>query len=182
MPRLAVWMLREFFIILSSGALNAGRSSGIIMIERIFLSGWVSLCWKRRRDAMPGHFYRIMFIFFSDGRNSPRHFDEEITDWVCDQFQPRHKRHGHLLQNRYKSIVCQEETYLQELVRYIHLNPLRAKVVPDLSALSRYPYCGHSALMGRRERPWQNVDYVLQTFGKGVGRARREYFYTLRRG
>jgi len=41
-------------------------------------------------------------------------------------FNRRHKRHGHLPQNRYKSIVCQEETYLQELVRYIHLNPLRA--------------------------------------------------------
>ena len=53
---------------------------------------------------------------------------------------------------------------------------LRAGVVPDLAALSRYPYCGHSALMGRRNRPWQNVDYVLHSFGKRVGRARREYF------
>ena len=91
-------------------------------------------------------------------------------------FNRRHKRRGHLLQNRYKSIVCQEEAYLQELVRYIHLNPLRAGVVPDLASLNRYPYCGHSALMGERERPWQDVGYVLQAFGKRVGNARKEYF------
>jgi REP element-mobilizing transposase RayT len=98
-----------------------------------------------------------------------------LTGYVVS-FNRRHKRHGHLLQNRYKSIVCQEATYLQELVRYIHLNPLRAGVVPDLAALKSYPYCGHSALMGKRKRPWQKVDYVLHSFGKRVGRARREYF------
>jgi putative transposase len=53
-----------------------------------------------------------------------------LTGYVVS-FNRRHKRHGHLLQNRYKSIVCQEETYLQELVRYLHLNLLRAGVVPD---------------------------------------------------
>jgi REP element-mobilizing transposase RayT len=40
-------------------------------------------------------------------------------------FNRRHKRHGQLFQNRYKSIICQEDAYLKELVRYIHLNPLR---------------------------------------------------------
>jgi len=42
------------------------------------------------------------------------------------QFNRRHRRHGHIFQNRYKSILCQEDPYLKELVRYIHLNPLRA--------------------------------------------------------
>jgi putative transposase len=98
-----------------------------------------------------------------------------LTGYVVS-FNRRHKRHGHLLQNRYKSIVCQEETYLEELVRYIHLNPLRAGVVPDLAVLNSYPYCGHSALMGRRKRPWQDVDHVLHSFGKRVRRVRKEYF------
>ena len=44
------------------------------------------------------------------------------------QFNRRHRRHGQLFQNRYKSIICQEDAYLLELVRYIHLNPLRAKI------------------------------------------------------
>ena len=50
-------------------------------------------------------------------------------------FNRRHKRHGHLLQNRYKSILCEEEPYLLELVRYIHLNPIRANIVHDLKSL-----------------------------------------------
>ncbi|MCK5417301.1 MAG: transposase, partial [Desulfobacterales bacterium] len=44
-------------------------------------------------------------------------------------FNRRHQRRGHLFQNRFKSILCQEDAYLLELVRYIHLNPLRAKLV-----------------------------------------------------
>jgi putative transposase len=47
-------------------------------------------------------------------------------------FNKRHKRSGHLFQNRYKSILCEEEPYLLELVRYIHLNPLRAQVSAPL--------------------------------------------------
>ena len=61
-------------------------------------------------------------------------------------FNRRHHRAGHLFHNRYKSIVVEEDPYLLELTRYIHLNPLRAKVVADLSALERYPRTGHSAL------------------------------------
>ena len=68
-------------------------------------------------------------------------------------FNRRHKRHGQLFQNRYKSIVCQEEVYLRELVRYIHLNPIRAGMVPSLTELNTYAYCGYSVLMGRKKRP-----------------------------
>ena len=65
-------------------------------------------------------------------------------------FNRRHKRSGQLFQNRYKSILCQEDTYLTELVRYIHLNPYRAALVRSLEALSKYPYCGHSVLLGNQ--------------------------------
>ena len=87
----------------------------------------------------------------------------------------RHKRNGHLFQNRYKSIVCEEDAYFQELVRYIHLNPLRAKIVKDLSSLDRYPWCGHSVVMGKRKHEWQNVNYVLSWFGHKEGHARKAY-------
>jgi putative transposase len=79
-------------------------------------------------------------------------------------FNKRHGRTGHLFQNRYKSILCEEDPYFLDLVRYIHLNPLRAKLVPDLASLDRYPYSGHSALMGTILRPWLNTDYVLSAF------------------
>jgi hypothetical protein len=79
-------------------------------------------------------------------------------------FNRRHRRHGHLFQKRYTSIVCQEDVYLKELIRSIHLNPLRAKIVVSLNKLNRYPYCGQSALMGKKKRQWQEADYVLSFF------------------
>jgi REP element-mobilizing transposase RayT len=90
-------------------------------------------------------------------------------------FNLKRGRKGHLFQNRYKSILCQEERYLLELVRYIHLNPLRAELVKDYNALCRYPYCGHSVILGRRDREWQDVKYVLRCFGNGKGPVRRDY-------
>ena len=90
-------------------------------------------------------------------------------------YNRRHERYGHLFQNRYKSILCQEDAYLSELVRYIHLNPLRAGVVPDLKTLDMYPYCGHSVLMGNVKCDWQNTDKVLEFFGNNYGVARRAY-------
>jgi REP element-mobilizing transposase RayT len=90
-------------------------------------------------------------------------------------FNLRHNRAGHLFQNRYKSILCQEDSYLLELVRYIHLNPLRAGLVSSINQLERYRYCGHSILMGKRKNDWQDTNYVLKLFGKKVFAARRHY-------
>jgi putative transposase len=98
-----------------------------------------------------------------------------LTGYVVS-FNLRHRRNGQLFQNRYKSILCEEDPYLLELVRYIHLNPLRARIVSDLQALGTYPYSGHSAMMGKIERPWQDVDYVLGNFGKSLSTARSSYF------
>lgn len=90
-------------------------------------------------------------------------------------FNRRHRRSGHLFQNRYKSILCQENAYQIELVRYIHLNPLRAKLVADMDALDKYPYGGHTTVMGTHAHPWQNAHEVLQNFGKKTGAARKRY-------
>lgn len=97
-------------------------------------------------------------------------------------FNRRHKRHGQLFQNRYKSIVCQEETYLKELVRYVHLNPLRMGIVSDLNELGTYPYCGHGALVGTFIVGWQDTEYVLSYFGKRMGEARKAYFSYVKQG
>src|SRR3990172_1092776 len=90
-------------------------------------------------------------------------------------YNRRHKRHGYLFQNRYKSIVCEEENYLLELVRYIHLNPLRAKMVKSIEELDEYPYSGHSVLIGKRGHKRQDRDYVLREFGSKEGSAKKEY-------
>jgi putative transposase len=97
-------------------------------------------------------------------------------------FNRRHRRHGHLFQNRYKSILCQAEPYFRELVRYIHLNPLRAKLVEELKALDKYPYSGHSALLGKMKRDWQQVGSVLGFFGKRKSDARKAYRQFVKKG
>lgn len=90
-------------------------------------------------------------------------------------YNRRHKRHGQLFQNRYKSILCQEDSYLLELTRYIHLNPLRVNAVTDMKALDKYAYTGHSALMGRTDRSWQDSDYLLGMFSRKKKVAQRKY-------
>jgi hypothetical protein len=89
------------------------------------------------------------------------------------RFNHRHNRQGRLFPNRYKSVVCQAELSFTELVRYLHLNPLRARSVADVAELHRYPYSGHSALVGQPHRPWQATDPVLTGFATTAARARR---------
>jgi hypothetical protein len=69
-----------------------------------------------------------------------------------------------------------------ELVRYIHLNPIRAKIIPDLKTLNGYPYTGHSAITGKHPRDWQDRDSVLAYFGKDVKQARRHYLTFIQKG
>jgi len=89
-----------------------------------------------------------------------------LTGYVVN-FNLRHKRTGHLFQNRYKSIICEDDPYLLELTRYIHLNPVRAGMVGGVEELKDYRWAGHSVIMGRVEREWQDSDTILGYFGRG---------------
>ncbi len=68
------------------------------------------------------------------------------------RFNRRHRRSEHLFQNRYKFILGQEFAYLLELVRYIHLNPLRAKLVVSMAELDRFEFCGHGVILGKHQK------------------------------
>ncbi|MEA3363679.1 MAG: transposase [Thermodesulfobacteriota bacterium] len=90
-------------------------------------------------------------------------------------FNRRHNRSGHLFQNRYKSIVCEEETYLLELIRYIHLNPLRAGLVENQETLEQYPWCGHAELLGQNRKSEFATDWVLSLFSRQKKSAQQQY-------
>jgi putative transposase len=90
-------------------------------------------------------------------------------------FNNKYQRHGQLFQNRYKSILCQENPYLKELVRYIHLNPLRAGLVENIETLDKHPWCGHSALMNKTKQSWQNIDYIYELFSNNKNSGRTKY-------
>jgi hypothetical protein len=97
-------------------------------------------------------------------------------------FNKRHKRKGHLFQNRYKSIVIEEDSYFLELVRYIHLNPVRAGIVDKLTALEKYRYSGHSVVMGKRDYAAQDVDGVLSWFSNERKTALKRYLHFVDEG
>ncbi|OGS19119.1 MAG: hypothetical protein A2219_02075 [Elusimicrobia bacterium RIFOXYA2_FULL_50_26] len=90
-------------------------------------------------------------------------------------FNHKYKRSGYVYQNRYKSIMCQEDVYFLELVRYIHLNPVRAGIVMAIEGLDSYPWTGHSVLAGKFKRSWQSTEEVLKLFGPDTGAAWKKY-------
>lgn len=147
---------------------NQDRDDLLQRLDRILpATGTACYAWA----LLPNHAH---FLFRSGPVGLSTLMRRLLTGYAVT-FNRRHKRHGQLFQNRYKSIICQEDVYLKELVRYIHLNPLRAKAVDDLSQLNEYAYCGHSAIMGRRDRPWQDTRYVLSYFGRKISESRRSY-------
>jgi REP element-mobilizing transposase RayT len=114
-------------------------------------------------------------ILLSSGMLGLAPFMRRLLTGHAVNYNLRHRRHGHLFQNRYKSIVCDGDSYFTELVRYIHLNPLRVKLVRDIKALEKYPYCGHGAILGKVSYDWQDCHSVLAQFGGNEGQAREEY-------
>jgi REP element-mobilizing transposase RayT len=88
-------------------------------------------------------------------------------------FNLRHRRSGYLFQDRFRSILVGDDAYLRVVLRYIHLNPVRSKLVPSLDALARHPWTGHSRLMGFHGAGFQAVDQVLEWFSPEPGAARR---------
>jgi REP element-mobilizing transposase RayT len=87
-------------------------------------------------------------------------------------YNRRYRRVGHLLQGRHKSILCQSDRYLSELVRYIHLNPVRAGMVEKPE---QYQHSGHRAYLGLERPGIVDVDPVLRHFGVKKTVARERY-------
>jgi REP element-mobilizing transposase RayT len=124
------------------------------------------------------HFHLLV----RSGNQSLSHSMRRLLTGYVVNFNRRHKRYGHLFQNRYKSILCEEDPYLLELTRYIHLNPLRARMVKNFKELRFYPWSGHSAIMGKVKRGWQDVGTVLEYFGRRKRRAIVAYEDYVREG
>lgn len=114
-------------------------------------------------------------FLFKSGPNGITRLMRRLLTGYAVSFNHRHSRHGQVFQNRYKSIICQEDVYLKELVRYIHLNPLRAHMVKTLGALARYEFCGHGVILGKCPCPFQDDIFILNYFGKTPETARRRY-------
>lgn len=121
-------------------------------------------------------------LLFKSGKDGISAVMRKQLTWYAQYFNRRHKRTGHLFENRYKSIICEEETYLLALVRYIHLNPVRAKIIRTMEELDRYPWTGHRTIIGKTDHPWMDIETVLSEFGERRKKAIFEYRRFVREG
>ncbi|MES9994182.1 MAG: transposase [Candidatus Thiodiazotropha sp.] len=135
--------------------------------ETLARSGSLCLAWS----VMTNHYHLLIRV----GDQPLSKLMSPLLGGYAGHYNRRHRRSGYVFQNRYKSILCDADAYLLELVRYIHLNPLRAERVKSLNDLDRYPWTGHATLMGHRKQDWQSVTEVLSLFATRTGTARRRY-------
>jgi putative transposase len=90
------------------------------------------------------------------------------TRWV----NWRQNRSGHLFQGRYKAVLVDADVYLQQLTRYIHLNPVRSGMVKTPRS---YAWSGHRAYLGLETISWLTTEWVLSQFSARLTKARRAY-------
>lgn len=91
----------------------------------------------------------------------------------------REGRSGHVFQGRFRALLVEADSYLLELVRYVHLNPVRAALV---EAAEDYPWSGHRAYLGLENLPWLTTDRVLSHFDRREAAARAHYRAFVRGG
>src|SRR6266498_2563149 len=100
----------------------------------------------RKRLRITVYAYCLMsnhvHLLVESGSQPLSRFMQGLQQSYTQYFNRKHHKIGHLFQGRYKAIVCEKDEYLLTLVRYIHLNPIRAKLVQKLDD---YPYCGSRA-------------------------------------
>lgn len=95
-----------------------------------------------------------------------------IAGVYARRIQQRLPTTGHLFERRYRSVLVDADTHLLRLVRYIHLNPLRAGLVADPAD---YPWSGHRAYLGLAAVPWLTTEFTMRLLGTNRSSARRAY-------
>jgi len=129
-------------------------------------------------SLMPNHIHLVL----STGEDPIRHALQCIFTGYAMGYNRKYGRTGHVFEHRYQSILCEKETYLLELVRYVHLNPVKAEIVGSVEELSGYRWTGHMAMMGKAVKPWQDTESILGMFGSREGPARNSYLKFVRGG
>ena len=119
---------------------------------------------------MSNHFH----LAIQTGKTGLSEFMRQLLTGYAINYNRRHKRRGYLFQNRYKSLVCDQDEYLLPLIRYIHLNPVKAKMI-TYGRLRNYKWTGHKELMEGKEKGLIERDEVLGFFGRAEGKAKSAY-------
>ena len=147
---------------------DADRSAFLpILSNQLQKSGYLLYAWV----LMPNHYHLVLRTTDYPLAACMRSVNSRYAQYFRKQLSTR----GYLFQDRYKSIVTQDQNYVEELIRYVHLNPVRAGICKSIDALDSYPWCGHSVLLGRQDAPYQNTADVLRRFGSSLVSQRQAY-------
>ncbi|MBI5639950.1 MAG: transposase [Nitrospirae bacterium] len=96
-----------------------------------------------------------------------------VSQSYTQYFNRKYRTVGHLFQGRYKAILCDKDEYLLALIKYMHLNPVRAKIVKDPA---EYHWSGHRSYAGKKDKQGLiDTDQVLRMFSEDKAAARRRY-------
>lgn len=126
---------------------------------------WVVHAWCQ----MSNHYHLLLETVDGNLSRGMRQLNGQYTQ----RFNQHHQLVGHLFQGRYKAILVQRETYLLELVRYVVLNPLRARMV---ESLSDWPWSSFPQILGQAPAPsWLDIDWTLSHFNQSRSQARAAY-------
>jgi len=120
-------------------------------------------------SLMPNHYHLLVQTPDGNISRSIRHLNGVYTQ----RFNRTHHYDGQLFRGRYKSILVEGDSYLLELVRYIHRNPLEAGLMENLQ---KYPWSGHKGYLSNAKKwDWLYKDYILSFFGGNKPECIRRY-------
>jgi REP element-mobilizing transposase RayT len=104
----------------------------------------------------------------------------QLNGIYAQTFNRRHRRVGHLFQGPFKCILVDRDSYLLEVIRYVILNPVRARMV---KAAGQYPWSSYREMIGKSEPPeWSNRDWILSQYGKRTASAQQSFIKFIRAG
>ena len=125
--------------------------------------------------CMTNHIHLVLQVGDIHLSRGMQNLSFRYTRWI----NWREQRTGHLFQGRYKAVLVDGDSYLLELLRYIHLNPVRAGIV---ETSEEYPWSSHRAYLGIEFLPWLTTERVMEQFGKSSVLARTAYQRFVRDG
>jgi REP element-mobilizing transposase RayT len=138
-----------------------------LLSEGISASGFKCYAWV----LMENHYHLLLRV----NEHSLSVFMRQLNSKYARWFRKKYHSRGYLFQDRFKSIVTQDQGYIERLVRYIHLNPVRSGICGKENKLENYRWCGHGVILGMQPCSFQNIKDVLRRFGNDLESARTRY-------
>jgi REP element-mobilizing transposase RayT len=137
-------------------------------------TGYKCLAWC----LMKNHYHLVL----RTNENPMSSLMRPLNGGYARRFNAASSRRGYLFQDRFKSVLCQDQEYTRQLIRYVHLNPVRKGLVRSIDELKKYRWCGHAWIIGLKDAcgaDFQDRRECLRRFGRTESAGIAEYLLYL---